>query len=72
MIEIERKPNPGPPFPIRWLAFIGWLSLPVLITWGIVIVTGLIVLWWGLIWMGFALVYMIVYFRWSRRRFPKT
>jgi len=29
------------------------------------------VLWWGVVWFFFALVYMIVYFRWSRRRYPK-
>jgi len=71
MAEIELKPNPGPPHPIRWLAFIGWLVLPILATWLIVAATALFVLWWGLIWFAFALVYMIVYFRWSRHRYPK-
>jgi len=72
MIVIERKPNPGPPHVIRWLAFIGWLVLPILATWLIVLATALIVLWWGVLWFVFALLYMIVYFRWSRRRFPRA
>lgn len=72
MIEIERKPNPGPPFWIRWVAFIGWFALPIAATWGVVQLTAWDVLWWGLVWMAFALIYMIVYFRWSRRRYPKA
>ena len=71
MIEIERKENVGLPHAIRWLAFIGWLALPIVATWLVVMATALIVLWWGVIWFCFALVYMIVYFRWSRRRYPK-
>lgn len=71
MIEIERKPNPGPPHAIRWLAFISWLVLPILATWGIVRLSEVPVLWWGPIWMGFALIFMIVYFRWSRKNYPK-
>jgi hypothetical protein len=71
MIEIERKENVGPPHAIRWLAFIGWLVLPILATWGVVEMTSLIVLWWGMVWFGFALVYLIVYFRWSRKTYPK-
>lgn len=71
MAELERKPNPGPPHPIRWLAFVGWLALPIVVTWAVVAVTALYVLWWGLVWFVFALTYMIVYFRWSRRRYPK-
>ncbi len=71
MIVIERKPNPGPPHAIRWLAFIGWLALPILATWLVVLATALFVLWWGVVWFVFALVYMIAYFRWARRRYPK-
>ena len=71
MIEIDRKPNPGPPHWMRWLAFIGWLLLPIVATWVIVLLSALTVLWWGLVWMGFALVYMIVYFRWARRMYPR-
>lgn len=71
MIEIERKPNPGPPYWLRWLAFIGWIAVPIGLTWIIVAVTTLWVLWWGLVWMAFSLIYMILYFRWSRRRYPK-
>lgn len=71
MIVIERKPNVGPPHTIRWLAFIGWLVLPIVATWLLVLATALFVLWWGVIWFVFALVYMIAYFRWSRRRYPK-
>lgn len=71
MVEIERKPNPGPSHPVRWLAFIGWLVLPVAATWAVVAATALVVLWWGVIWFVFALVYTIVYFRWSRRNYPK-
>lgn len=71
MAEIRLKPNPGPPHPVRWLAFLGWLVIPILATWLIVAMTAMIVLWWGVVWFGFALVYMIVYFRWSRRRYPK-
>lgn len=71
MAEIRLKPNPGPPHAIRWLAFIGWLVLPILATWLVVAMTAMIVLWWGVVWFCFALVYMIVYFRWSRRRYPK-
>lgn len=71
MIEIESKENVGPPHAIRWLAFIGWLALPILATWLVVLATAMIVLWWGVIWFCFALVYMVVYFRWSRRRYPK-
>ncbi len=58
------------PSHIRWLAFIGWLTLPILATWGVVEMTGLFVLWWGVVWTGFALVYMIGYFRWVRRKYP--
>ena len=72
MAETQGNPNPGPPHPIRWLAFFGWLVVPVLATWAIVAATALFILWWGVIWFFFALAYMIVYFRWSRRRFPKT
>ena len=71
MAEIELKPNPGPPPSIRSLAFVGWLVLPILATWAVVAATALFVVWWGVVWFGFALVYMIVYFRWSRRRYPK-
>lgn len=72
MDEIKQTVNVGPPHSIRWLAFLGWLILPVLLTWLIVAATALIVLWWGVIWSVFALVYMIAYFRWSRRRYPKS
>lgn len=71
MDEIKQTENVGPPHPIRWLAFLGWLILPVLLTWLIVAATAMIVLWWGVIWSFFALVYMIAYFRWSKRRYPK-
>lgn len=71
MAEIRLKPNPGPPHPIRWLAFLGWLVMPILATWLVVAMTAMIVLWWGVVWFCFALIYMIVYFRWSRRRYPK-
>ena len=56
-IEIKQTPNTGPPF---------W------ITWAVVLVMGLIVLWWGVVWFCFALLYTIAYFRWARRRYPKT
>lgn len=71
MTDIKLKPNPGPPHPIRWLAFIGWLVVPIIATWLIVAMTAMIVLWWGVVWFCFALVYMIAYFRWSRKRYPK-
>ena len=58
------------PTGLRWLAFIGWLILPIILTWGVVAATKLAVLWWGFVWTGFAIVYMIVYFRWVRRRYP--
>ena len=53
MIEIERKENVGPPHAIRWLAFIGWLVLPILATWGVVEMTSLIVslVGHGLVWL---------------------
>lgn len=70
-IEIKQTPNVGPPFWIRWTSFIGWLVLPILATWGVVALTELFVVWWGVVWFVFALVYTIVYFRWARRRFPK-
>ncbi len=63
--------KPGPPMPIRWLAFLGWLTLPILATAAVARLTELAVLWWGPVWFGFALAYTIVYFRWARRRFPK-
>lgn len=69
--EIKLTPNHGPPHSVRWLAFIGWLVLPVLLTWAVVALSALFVLWWGVVWFGFALVYMIVYFRWAKRRYPK-
>jgi len=71
MIEIVTKENVGPPHPIRWLAFIGWLILPILATWGVVAMTELFIVWWGVVWFVFALIYMIVYFRWSRKNYPK-
>jgi hypothetical protein len=46
--------------------------LPILATWAVVLLLGLIVLWWGVVWFCFALIYTIVYFRWARRRYPKT
>ena len=70
-IEIKQTPNTGPPFWIRWVSFIGWLVLPILATWAVVLVMGLIVLWWGVVWFCFALLYTIAYFRWARRRYPK-
>ena len=71
-IEIKQTPNIGPPFWIRWVSFIGWLILQILATWAVVLLLGLIVLWWGVVWFCFALIYTIVYFRWARRRYPKT
>jgi len=70
-IEVPRKPNPGPPFVIRWFAFLGWLGLPIAATALVVMATHIQVLWWGPTWFAFALAYMIFYFRWSRKKYPK-
>lgn len=69
--DIKLTPNLGPPHAVRRLAFLGWLVLPVVATWLVVAATALWVLWWGVVWCGFALLYMVLYFRWARRRYPK-
>ena len=71
MYEPQPRPPGGPPQTVRWLAFAGWLVLPILVTWAVVIATDLSVLWWGVVWFAAALVYSIGYFRWAKRRFPK-
>lgn len=67
----EPRPPGGPPQSVRWLAFIGWLLVPILLTALVVELTALFVLWWGLIWFAFALIYTIGYFRWAKRKYPK-
>ena len=61
----------GPPQIIRVLAFFGWLVLPIALTALVVNLTGLIVLWWGLVWFAFSLAYIIGYFRWAKKKYPK-
>ena len=69
-IPEPRAPG-GPPQYVRWLGFIGWLVVPVLLTAAIVELTTLFVLWWGVVWFAFALMYIILYFRWAKKKYSK-
>ena len=57
--------------PLRWLAFLGWLAVPIIGAGLVARMFDLQVLWWGPVWCALALAYMILYFRWVRRRYPK-
>ena len=56
------------PQKIKWLAFTGWVILPVVLTWAAHAFAGLPFLWTGPAWMLLAILYMAVYFRWVKRR----
>ncbi len=56
------------PQAIKWLAFAGWVVLPVVLTWAAHAFAGLPFLWTGPVWTVLAAVYMAVYFRWVKRR----
>jgi len=58
----------GIPQQVKWLAFAGWLILPVAVAWTAYAFLGLPFLWTGPVWMALALAYMVFYFRWVRRR----
>jgi len=69
-IPQPRAPG-GPPQFVRVLAFLGWLIVPIALTAGIVLLTDIFVLWWGLIWFGLAVIYTIMYFKWAKKKYPK-
>ncbi len=58
----------GIPQSIKWLAFAGWLIVPVAVVWAAYAFLALPFLWTGPAWMALALTYMVLYFRWVRRR----
>ena len=48
----------------RQLAFAGWLLLPLTLSWLLATLFSLNILWWGPTWFTFAMLYMVLYFRW--------
>lgn len=64
----RRSGAPPVPAGIKWAAFLGWLVLPVLAAWATTAALGTGLLWSGPIWVGYAILYMAVYFSWVRRR----
>lgn len=64
----KRRDAPPVPQGIKWLAFVGWLVLPVLAAWATAATFDLAILWTGPIWFGYAAAYMAGYFGWVRRR----
>ena len=58
----------GVPGSVRWLAFAGWLVVPVAAAWAAYALGGLPFLWTGPLWLALAVLYMALYFRWVRRR----